>query len=102
MSRTAENLRFRVQPRDVSREAIARRLGLTLARFDAIFANLKARNFPAPDPDTGNFDLLAVDRWCDARHPYLFGGDTSTMQARDASTVAQEGIAKMKAGTSGG
>ena len=96
------SLRFRVQPRDVPREAVARRLGLTLARFDVSFANLVARGFPAPDPDTGNFDLQAVDRWCDARHPHLFGTTGVIMQARDASTVARDRIAKMKAGAGGG
>jgi hypothetical protein len=67
-------MRYRVEPRDVSREAAARRLGLTLAQFDTQYDNLVARGFPASDRDTGNFDLHAIDRWCDARHPHLFGG----------------------------
>jgi hypothetical protein len=92
-------MKFRVMPRDVSPEAAARRLGLTLAEFNDRYENLVARGFPKPDPDTGNFDLDAIDRWCDARHPHLFGG--SGMQARDASTVARDRIAKMKAGAGG-
>jgi hypothetical protein len=57
------DVRFRIEPRDVPREAVARRLGLTLARFDASLPNLTARGFPVPDPDTGNFDLQAIDAW---------------------------------------
>jgi hypothetical protein len=92
-------MRYRVEPRDVPQQAAARRLGLTSAEFEARYQNLIARGFPAPDPDTGNFDLHAIDRWCDARHPHLFGG--STMQARDASDVVQRRIENMRA-TSGG
>jgi hypothetical protein len=93
-------MRFRVQPRDVPRDVVARRLGLSEAQFESCYANLIARGFPAPDPDTGNFDIFAVDRWCDARHPHLFGGD-AIMQARDASTVAKDRIAKLKAAGGG-
>jgi len=92
-------MRFRVAPRDVSREAAARRIGLTPAQFDTRYDNLVARGFPASDPDTGNFDLLAIDRWCDARHPHLFGGE-NIMQARDASNVVRDRISKMKVGAS--
>ena len=81
-------IRFKVEPRDVRPDVIARRMGTSLADFRAALPNLVARGFPQYDPDTGNFDLLAVDRWCDARHPHLFGG-TAQMQARDASTVAK-------------
>jgi hypothetical protein len=87
-------MRVRVEPRDVPREAAARRLGLSLGEFDAHYDNLVARGFPAADPDTGNFDLHAIDRWCDARHPHLFGG-SAMMQARDARSVVADRIAKM-------
>jgi len=90
-------MRFRVEPRDVPEEMAARRLGKTLAEFKAALPNLHARGFPAPDPDTGNFDLHAIDRWCDARHAHLFGG-SATMQARDAGAVAGDRIAKMRKG----
>jgi hypothetical protein len=70
-------------------------MGLASSDFRAALPNLIARGFPQPDADTGNFDLLAVDRWCDARHPHLFGGN-ALMQARDASTVAKGRIEKMR------
>ena len=88
-------MRFKVEPRDVPPEISARRLGMTLAQFQAKLPNLLARGFPPPDPDTGNFDLLAVDRWCDARHPHLFGTGAVT-QARDARDVVQDRIANMR------
>ena len=86
---------FSVEPRDVPPLQAARRLGKSMAEFEAVLPKLIARGFPEPDPDTGNFDLLAVDRWCDARHPHLFGG-SAQMQARDASTVARDRIASMR------
>ena len=89
--------RFRIEPRDVPAQEAARRLGKTLAEFDAILPNLIARGFPKPDPDTGHFDLVAIDKWCDARHPHLFGGDAA-MHARDASTVVKDRIAAMQRG----
>ena len=90
-------MRFRVDPRDVPAEIAARRLGKTLAEFTAVLPNLVARGFPAPDPDTGNFDLVAIDRWCDARHSHLFG-EPAAIGARDAGTVAKDLIAAMRAG----
>ena len=92
-------MRFHVEPRDVPAEIAAKRLGKTLADFNSALPNLIARGFPAADPDTGNYDLNAIDRWCDARHSHLFAGDAA-MQARDAGTVAQDRIARMR--TSGG
>ena len=91
-------MRFRVEPRDVPIEMAARRLGKTVAEFTAAMPNLIARGFPQPDPDTGNFDLHAIDRWCDARHVHLFG-QGATVQARDASAVAKDRIAAMRRGT---
>ena len=90
-------MRFRVEPRDVPPEVAARRLGKTFAEFDAALPDLVARGFPQADPTTGNFDLAAIDRWCDARHPHLFGGEIA-MQARDAKDVVQDRLAKLKAG----
>jgi hypothetical protein len=87
-------MRFHVEPRDVPAEMAARRLGKTLAEFNAALPHLLARGFPKPDPDTGNFDLEAINRWCDARHPHLFGG--SSMQAMDAGQVIKERIARMR------
>ena len=90
-------MRFRVEPRDVPAEVAARRLGKSLAEFNAMLPNLLTRGFPRPDPDTHNFDLHAIDRWCDSRHAHLFGVGTA-MQARDAGEVATDRIAKMRKG----
>ena len=89
-------MRFKILPRDVPREIAARRLGKSITEFDQALPNLLARGFPVADPDTGNFDLVAIDRWCDARHPHLFGGGEA-IRARDASTVVQDRIGQMKA-----
>jgi hypothetical protein len=90
-------MRFRVAPRDIPPAVAARQLGITLAEFERALPNLVSRGFPAADPDTGNFDLAAIDRWIDARHPHLFG-DGTLMQARDAAIVATQRIARMRAG----
>lgn len=78
----------------------ARRLGLTLAEFKAALPNLIARGFPTQDPDTCNFDLTAIDRWCDTRHAHLFG-TAAPLGARDAGTVTKDRIAAMRAGGRG-
>ena len=90
-------MRFKVQPRDVPPEIAARRLSKTLAEFEKALPNLLARGFPQADPNTGNYDLVAIDRWCDARHVHLFGA-SSVMQARDAGAVAKDRIATMRRG----
>lgn len=89
-------MRFRVEPRDVPPEMAARRLGLGKQDFDQKLGNLIARGFPKPDPDTGHYDSLAIDRWCDSRHPQLFG--LAPMTGRDASACVQDRITAMKAG----
>lgn len=61
-------LRFTVDPRDVPPEKAARRLGLTLERFTELLPQLLRRGFPPSDPDTGNYDLDAIDAWRSARH----------------------------------
>jgi hypothetical protein len=88
-------LRIRVDPRDVPAESAAKRLGMVLAEFMAALPKLIERGFPKADPDTGNFDLHAIDRWCDARHAHLFGSGAA-MQARDAGTVAKDRIEAMR------
>jgi hypothetical protein len=92
-------MRFRIEPRDVPLQVAARRLGKTRAELEAVLSDLLARGFPQADPTTGNFDLAAIDRWCDARHPHLFGG--GAMQARDARDVVQNRLAKLRAGHGG-
>jgi hypothetical protein len=91
--------RFRVDPRDVPADVAATRLGLSEERFTAVLPHLIDRGFPRADPDTGNFDLLAIDRWCNARHNHLFGKDAA-MLAKDAGTVAKDRIEAMRNGGS--
>lgn len=88
-------MRFQVEPRDVPPEMAARRLGKTRAEFEGALPNLIARGFPRPDQDTGNFDLMAIDRWCDARHPHLFSLTTQPT-ARDAQSVVGGRLARMR------
>jgi hypothetical protein len=64
-------LRFPVDPKDVPPEKAARRLGLTMDRFEAVLPRLLSRGFPPSDPDTGNFDLDAIDAWRASRHRRL-------------------------------
>ena len=88
-------MRFRVEPRDVPAEYAAKRLGLALADFSAALPNLVLRGVPRPDPDTGNFDLDAIDAWRKLRHPHLFGL-TPQPAARDAANVVGERLARMR------
>lgn len=62
------SLRYTVDPRDVPPDKAARRLGLTLERFEQVLPRLLSRGFPPSDPDTGHFDLDAIDAWRAARH----------------------------------
>ncbi|ESY71757.1 hypothetical protein X740_33680 [Mesorhizobium sp. LNHC221B00] len=64
-------MRFHVDPRDVPPEKAARRLGLTQEQFTDLLPRLLSRGFPASDPDTGNYDLDAIDVWRAARHRRL-------------------------------
>jgi hypothetical protein len=75
----ASSIRHAVSPRDVPPEKAARRLHLTLAQFQVALPELQARGFPKPDPTTGMYDLVAIDRWMDARSglgPGLTAGTT--------------------------
>lgn len=64
-------IRFIVEPRDVPPEKAARRLGLSLDRFEELLPRLLSRGFPPSDPDTGNYDLDAIDAWRSGRHARL-------------------------------
>ena len=64
----SRSMRFSVEPRDVPPDKAARRLGLPLERFTELLPQLLRRGFPPSDPDTGNFDLDAIDAWRSARH----------------------------------
>ncbi|MEY9578694.1 hypothetical protein ABIE88_006270 [Bradyrhizobium diazoefficiens] len=88
-------IRFKIQPGDVPAAEAARRLGLSLEAFNLALPNLIKRGFPRPDPDTGNFDLDAIDAWRRRRNPHLFtaGG---AFGALDASTVAGDRIEALR------
>jgi hypothetical protein len=92
--------RVKIEPRDIRFEAAARRLGLTPTEFEKIKERLFARGFPRADPDTGNYDLDAIDAWRRSRNPQLFGvtGLTVTRTAVDAETVIGERLARFKGG----
>ena len=62
-----ERIRHRVTPRDVPAVKAARRLHLTLGEFEAMKEDLFRRNFPRPNPTTGHYDLVKIDRWMDDR-----------------------------------
>lgn len=80
----------RVIPGDVPGHSAARRLGLTEEEFQVQLPQLVARGFPAADPDTGLFDLDAIDAWRRARYPHLFGATMPT-SAADARTGVVRG-----------
>jgi hypothetical protein len=65
-------VRFRVDPADVPPEKAARRLHLTLEKFNEVLPRLLARGFPPADPDTGCYGLEAIDQWRKLRTPSLF------------------------------
>jgi hypothetical protein len=84
--------RFRLLPGgDVPATIAAQRMGLTLEAFKTALPNLVARRFPKPDPDTGNFDIDAIDAWRRSRHAHLFPG-RAEFGAMDASAVASDRI----------
>lgn len=90
--------RFRVDPADVPAPVAARRLGLDAAAFAELLPRLAARGFPGPDPDTGLFDLEAIDRWRRLRHPRLYPELTAAPAARDAASVVSDRLARMRGG----
>ena len=89
-------MRFSVEPRDVPAPQAARRLGKSVGEFELLLPNLIARGFPEPDPDTGNYDLDAIDAWRRARHAHLFLMEAP--RARDARAVVSARLEEMKVG----
>ena len=83
---TANKIRSPVPPADIPPEKVARRLGVTLAKFNEVLPSLRKRDFPLPDPDTGNYGLDAVDLWRHRRDrifpeltaPPIAGEDTAS------------------------
>jgi hypothetical protein len=92
----ASGIRMRVDPRDVPKDKAARRLGLSIAEFEAVEDRLYARGFPRPDPDTRLFDLKAVENWMDRR-----SGLTTSLAARDAAIVARSRLEALGHGKTG-
>lgn len=86
----ASSVRFAVEPRDVPPAKAARRLHMTLAAFDEALPRLHARGFPRADPDTGNYDLKAIDAWMDRR-----SGLANLGEAQDASVGFEERLGAM-------
>jgi hypothetical protein len=78
----ASEIRFKVDPGDVVPEKAARRLGISLPKFNEVLPRLLARGFPPADPDTGNFDLDAIDQWRKLRTPALFALTASPVIAQ--------------------
>jgi DNA-binding IclR family transcriptional regulator len=84
-------VRFPVDPRDVPPTKAARRLHLTLAEFEQLLPRLFRRGFPRPDPDTGNYDLKAVDQWMDSRSSLPLANPL-----RDARSEISEHLAQLR------
>ncbi|QPC93828.1 hypothetical protein [Mesorhizobium sp. INR15] len=80
------SIRFHVDPRDVPPEKAARRLGLTQEQFGDLIPRLLSRGFPASDPDTGNYDLDAIDAWRAARHRRIL--PSSSLPSHSTGLVA--------------
>lgn len=74
-------IKFIVDPRDVPPEKAARRLGLTLERFAEVLPRLLQRGFPPSDPDTGFYDLDAIDDWRAARHKRILHSNQPSVQS---------------------
>ena len=89
-------VRCKVDPADVRPEIAARRLGLTIADFLDKLPRLLERGFPPADPDTGNYDLEAIDLGRHARHPRLYGvtpmitGQPPAISMEDKFNAAKE------------
>src|SRR5258708_40278618 len=98
-------LRFKLPPRDVPPVTAARHMGMTLEAFHAALPMLLGRGFPPPDETTGNFDVVAIDTWCNTRNPQLFPPEvfskdrlTPLATARDAKDVVSERVARLRGG----
>ena len=88
-------MRFKIDPRDVPPEIVARHLGLGQADFTGCLPGLLARGFPSPDPTTGNFDIKAIDVWMDFRSGLR---PNAGLIARDAASVVDNRLAGMSRG----
>lgn len=90
-----------VAPGDVPAELAARRMGLDKASFETALPQLQRRGFPLPDPDTGLYDLDAIEAWRRRRHAHLYGDMqalTALPTARDAADVVASRLARLRNG----
>lgn len=85
------SIRFAVEPRCIPVDKAARRLHMTVPEFQAVRPRLEARRFPRPDPDTGMYDLAAIDSWLDAQ-----SGLRSTERAENPTAAALARIEEMR------
>jgi hypothetical protein len=84
----SKRIRHAIAPRDIPPEKAARRLHLTLVQFNPVKDRLFARGSPRPDPDTANYDSVAIERWMDARSGLDTGADlTAEPKPRNAQEV---------------
>jgi hypothetical protein len=72
----------------------ARSLHLTVAEFTELRPRVEQRGFPLPDPDTGMYDMKAIDMWMDRRSG--LAGLTGGLIAHDASAVVAERLRSMR------
>jgi hypothetical protein len=93
----APDIRHRVDPGDVPPEKAARRLHLSLGRFEEVLPDLLARGFPPADPTTGMYDLEAIDLWRKNRHQPA-GALTHPPMARNAKDVVRARLAGARNG----
>jgi hypothetical protein len=80
---------------DVAAAAVAELLGLSLAEFQALQAELQKRDFPEPDATTSLYCIEAVDRWRLRRHRRLFPELTAAPTAAHADAVFGERIRRL-------
>ncbi|MBY0383252.1 MAG: hypothetical protein K2W78_15190 [Xanthobacteraceae bacterium] len=89
--------RYHVTARDVPPIAAARIMGMTLEAFTEKLPDLLKRNFPSPDPTTGNFDTKAIDVWQDLRHPTLLGEEKPDQPLKPQSDIREKMAAANRA-----
>lgn len=60
-------IRYRIDPRMIPPQKVARRLGVSYEQFVASVPELERQGFPKPVRVLGNYCLQAVDNWIDAQ-----------------------------------
>lgn len=84
-------IRYRIDPRLIPPEKVARRLGVTFERFKASVPELERSGFPKPVNVLGNYCLQAVDNWIDLQSGLTV--PTNPASARQAMMDAVRGKA---------